>query len=456
MSTITGTAASELLEGGAGNDHIEDREGGSDTLRGNGGNDTLIVSRLSNMPVGTIRMEGGDGDDSFSYQGYNASDVIMDGGAGADRFVLWTARGAVSITTGSGVDTIELNQGYTNAIGQITPIIVTDFSTGAGGDRLDWSAYLAATLSNWDSGNPFASGHVRLLQSGADALLQIDRDGGGNSYVTLVTFQNTTTTNFTAENLGGFPPDVGQIITGTANDETLTGTRWNDVISGWGGNDTIDGGAGDDVISGGAGNNTVDGGAGWDIVTVSGPASAYRLLADGDNFILKGPDGGDRLTNVEAIRFADGKILDLARMYGSDVDARAWADGRIPEALLSDGAWSGERPLVLPGPAGDDVLIAKNDDAPLVLPGQEDVFDAIAKVFDAPEVLPGVDDWTSAGAKGFDLFEVLPGLDERTLFTWDPASLHESSSGQLLTVDEQGLVVDHYSLGNRGTDGWSF
>jgi hypothetical protein len=163
-------------------------------------------------------------------------------------------------------------------------------------------------------------------------------------------------------------------------------------------------------------------------------------------------------------------------MYGPDIDTRAWADGRIPEALLSGGSWSAERPLVLPGRAGDDVLIAKDgggpevlpgadegggwawkdDDAPLVLPGAEDVFVVSAKAFDGHEVLPGVDDWTSAGVKGSDRFEVLPGLDERTLFTWDPTSLHDPRSAQMLTVDEHGLVVDHFSTGNRGSDGWSF
>ena len=131
--------------------------------------------------------------------------------------------------------------------------------------------------------------------------------------------------------------------------------------------------------------------------------------------------------------------------------------------------------MVLPDPAGDDFLIAKDggpevlpeadegdgwvskyDDVPLVLPGEQDVFVVSAKAFDGPEVLPGMEDWTFVGAKGSDLFEVLPGLDERTLFTWDPACLHDPRSGQMLTVDEQGLVVDHYSLGNRGTDGWSF
>jgi len=160
---------------------------------------------------------------------------------------------------------------------------------------------------------------------------------------------------FTAESLAAlgfsglinvfFPATPSQVVvTASDKDDFVFGTNaGSESLFGGLGNDYLFGGEGNDTIAGGSGNNTIDGGAGWDVVTVSGPASAYRLLKDGDNFILKGPDGGDSLTNVEVIRFADGKVLDLARMYGSDVDATAWADGRIPDELLSG---EGPRPLV--------------------------------------------------------------------------------------------------------------
>lgn len=270
--------------------------------------------------------------------------------------------------------------------------------------------------------------------------------------------------------------DGSDQIIGNPGDDILSGGAGDDRILGGDGADQISGGEGQDQLDGGAGNDVIDGGSGHDILTVSGLAADYRLLMDGDNFILKGPDGGDRLTGVESIRFSDGRVLELNRMYGRNVDSQEWADGRIPEAVLSDGAWRSEQPLVLPGPAeggspntkdggGPEVLpgadegsawVWKYGDAPLVLPGVVDVFVVSNKASNDPEVLPGADDRTSVGAKGFDMFEVLPGLDERTLFTSDPASLHDPRFGQMLTVDEQGLVVDHYSHGNRGADGWSF
>lgn len=223
-------------------------------------------------------------------------------------------------------------------------------------------------------------------------------------------------------------PGLG-VVLGGATADILTGLQSDDII--------LTGG-GDDQISGGSGNDRIDGGSGHDILYASGTAAAYRLLTSGDDFILKGPDGSDWLTNVESIRFSDGRVLELNRMYGPDVDTRAWADGRIPEALLSGGAWSGERPLVLPGAAGDDGFVVSG------------------KGFDAPEVLPGIDDWTVGGAKGFDQPEVLPSVDERTLFTFDRATPLDRWSGQMLTVDEQGLVVDYYARGGGNPDGWSF
>jgi Ca2+-binding RTX toxin-like protein len=210
------------------------------------------------------------------------------------------------------------------------------------------------------------------------------------------------------------------------NIENLIGSSFADVLignhdandlQGGSGDDRLLGGLGNDILTGGLGNDFVDGGSGQDILTVSGLASSYRLLMNGDAFILKGPEGGDHLTGVESIRFSDGRVLELNRMYGPDVDTRAWADGRIPEELLSGGAWSGERPLVLPGPAGDDFLTAKDGAQPEVLPEADDGDRGFWKDADTPLVLPGADDVVIAGTKGFGGPEVLPGVDDSFVLT---------------------------------------
>ena len=43
---------------------------------------------------------------------------------------------------------------------------------------IDFNAYASSYLSGWDgNSNPFGSGYMQLVQSGADTLLQIDANG---------------------------------------------------------------------------------------------------------------------------------------------------------------------------------------------------------------------------------------------------------------------------------------
>lgn len=433
--------------------------------------------------AGNDQLDGGDGDDVLD--GGDGNDQLtsgsgvdwLDGGSGTDRarLDLSDETRAVSLVATSASQAT----GFTLVDGtHVRNVELIDLYSGSGADRLTFSLGLTGQHF-WAAGA--GADHLTIDQSSATTTVtfSVNSDGqfgfmtvaptGAFGFVGEINF--TDVDRFTIT--GGSADDY---LNGAQLADELSGGRGDDRIFGNGGDDTLRGGLGDDTLTGGLGNDWLDGGAGHDIVTVSGDFASYRLLKQGDDFVLKGPDGGDRLTGVESIRFGDGRVLELSRLYGPDVDTRAWADGRIPEALLSGGAWDEERPLVLPGPAGDDVPTAKdgggpevlpaaddgdgsvwkNDDAPLVLPGAEDDFVLGGKGFDGPEVLPGMDDWTFTGAKGFDQPEVLPELDERTLFTFDRVTLLDRWSGQMLTVDEQGLVVDHHVRGGWGADSWSF
>ncbi|MFM9938440.1 MAG: VCBS domain-containing protein [Hyphomicrobiaceae bacterium] len=86
---------------------------------------------------------------------------------------------------------------------------MTDFAAGAAGDKLDISAILSGSLIGWDGdANPFGAGFLRVVQDGADTLLQVDRDGIGTgmAYVTLARLQNVDATTLTTENFTpGYP-----------------------------------------------------------------------------------------------------------------------------------------------------------------------------------------------------------------------------------------------------------
>ena len=123
--TLTGNNADNEIRGGSGNDTVNGLDG-NDVLYGDDGNDAV---------------NGGIGDDTLI--GGNGTDTLT-GGTGTDTFVI----------IGTGIDTI------------------TDY---AAGEIIDVSALLT-----W---NGSTTGFIRLTAAGD---LQIDTNGGGDSFVTIV------------------------------------------------------------------------------------------------------------------------------------------------------------------------------------------------------------------------------------------------------------------------------
>ncbi|WP_238179899.1 tandem-95 repeat protein, partial [Methylobacterium oxalidis] len=150
MDNLNGGAGDDLLEGGADDDTLQDTDGGTDTLQGGDGNDSLYA-RDSNGQVDTL--ESGAGDDSLSREGYNsygstlragegndylylyeygnngvANTATLDGGAGNDSISVGQASGDSSdqlqIDAGDGNNTITVNRSY----------VQTAISAGSGND----------------------------------------------------------------------------------------------------------------------------------------------------------------------------------------------------------------------------------------------------------------------------------------------------------------------------------
>ncbi len=95
---------------------------------------------------------------------------------------------------------------------------------------------------------------------------------------------------------------VGDVIVGTAADETLTGTAGRDNLQGRAGADLINAGAGNDTITGGNGNDTINAGPGDDVILVG--------LNDGFD------DVGGGAGNDEIRATANGVQIGLSALAG--------------------------------------------------------------------------------------------------------------------------------------------
>ncbi len=104
-------------------------------------------------------------------------------------------------------------------------------------------------------------------------------------------------------------PPTGQVINGSAGNDTLAGTSGNDTLNGLAGNDRLTGAAGNDAINGGSGIDTaLYGGlrAGY-VVTHAATGGAGWTVTD-----TIGTDGTDTLTGVERLGFGNTALaLDL-------------------------------------------------------------------------------------------------------------------------------------------------
>ncbi|HEX8226216.1 MAG TPA: calcium-binding protein, partial [Allosphingosinicella sp.] len=321
---LRGGQGSDQVHGGAGNDTLA-AESGGDVLHGEDGDDRLTLSAVAGS-AGTLTGWGGAGSDSIVIFGSSATaSFSADAGTGDDVVSITVLASGASIALGDGRDRLDLDSWFAPAPGVAT-IEVTDFATGDGGDRLDWTSFLMRLMPGWWGSDLYTEGALRLLQSGADTLLQLDLNGGGDQFVTLIAFRATTATAFTTYNLGGIGPAGlpadGATITGTADPDRLLGTDGGDVIEGldgrdvltgfhgddtllggagddtllgYDGDDALEGGDGNDVFNGGRGDDLIDGGEGNDVLNDSGSGSKGFLGGAGDDsayFYRGGDEGG--------------------------------------------------------------------------------------------------------------------------------------------------------------------
>ncbi|USQ97609.1 hypothetical protein [Caulobacter sp. RL271] len=375
------------LNGGDGDDKLY-ASSGKDILDGGAGNDLLTVAYGEEIP-GDI-FNGGDGDDEI-----NASNVTMDGGAGADR--LWIKTGNI-ITGGAGADMFYARYNDFWTWGQYGFSTITDFNA-AEGDRIDLGAVTdytigslvfrgAVTTANFSvtlgqryDTDDLGEGATQLWTwSTADAtylFMDLDHDGVISDQDMVVKFSNKAAISATSfkENYftatlgtsgndtftGSAGGDVyygmggadqihggegGDILRGNAGDDSIWGDAGDDNILGGDGNDTLDGGAGADHIAGGLGSDVIRGGdgdddlyAGLDFNNVSGDANAVD--------VIYGDAGADRIVGVPGVR---------GEFHGGDGNDSIYGSGQLFGDAGDDSLQAGDAGAVIHGGDGADQI----------------------------------------------------------------------------------------------------
>jgi Ca2+-binding RTX toxin-like protein len=356
--SLYGGFGDDVLHGGGDDDFLTDNDSGTDILYGDAGNDDLWVQRHSRPGGGSSTLVGGDGDDRLNINITTSDAVFADGGVGDDKVTIYSLAGSLTATLGDGADLIDLGAWNKSATSAAT-ITVTDFATGAGGDRLEWTRFLTVNaIGMAPNANPFASGYARLVQSGADVLLQFDRDGGANSFVTLVTFKNSSAAAFASFNLGGFSADgsavAGLTLAGTDGADRLIGDGGTDTIDGLGDKDSIYGLGGADTIHGGDGADTIYGGGGDDVI--EGGADNDTLAGEQGNDVVHGGLGNDYLSDTiggaDALYGDEGN--DTLYVYRGGGTDSVLVDGGIGDDWIQLQAYAGT--INVSGGDGDDTL----------------------------------------------------------------------------------------------------
>lgn len=185
-NVLTGNAGDDTLKGGAGND-ILNGGGGLDNLDGGIGNDQLFGGLNDDVlkgAAGDDHLDGGEGNDDLD--GGADKDVLL-GGTGND--VLKGGAGNDVITGGAGNDTLTGGAGNDQFVfGSVGDGIdtITDFKmSGASEDQIVMSASMFQNFTGDDAFDLVGSGYMRALFGNGTTEIQIDVDGGGDSFVTL-------------------------------------------------------------------------------------------------------------------------------------------------------------------------------------------------------------------------------------------------------------------------------
>jgi hypothetical protein len=183
------------INGTEGFDYIDNSENGDFEIFAKGGDDLIAVRRQA-VQVGSVTVDGGAGNDAITIQVYGGQSVIAHGGAGNDVFTL-VSGGVVYGDAGADI----FKNPYLIS-GSSGASVVADFQAD---DKVDMSDYLK-TSTSWISGtDPFAGGYLRLVQFGADVMVQAKN---GAFWSTMMALASVQASALTSAQFMGFTPKV--------------------------------------------------------------------------------------------------------------------------------------------------------------------------------------------------------------------------------------------------------
>jgi Ca2+-binding RTX toxin-like protein len=430
-------------------------EGG--TLRGMGGNDTLLLANAFNHSAAF----GGDGSDTL----HGARNSDLHGEAGDD----WLIAGypSTTMTGGAGADSFVIS----------LSVDITDFASGVDRIRLDandmpglgTSGDFAAGDDRFMAGPGFTSareGSDRVVYDTSSGNLYYDGDGAGGDGAQLIA------------TLHGAPAlranDISVFNSGTNSQQT--GTAGNDALVGGEGNDTLNGLAGDDRLDGRQGNDRLEGGEGADRYTFSwGPSGSNAdtivgFVSGSDRIVLSSTDhfnigmsgdfaaGDDRF--MAGAGFSSGQEGSDRVVYDS-ASGRLYfdADGFGPGAAQLIATLAGaptlqasditvEGPNTFGGTAGNDFLPGTEGED--ILAGREGNDNLSGGPANDQLYGEAGDDWLD-GRQGNDRLEGGAGAD-RYAFTWGTgAAQADTIVGFASGTDKIMLSAsDHPGIGAMG------
>ena len=263
---------------------------GIETVRGGGGDDTIVPAALAATPfpgeewlgVGSQTFEGGPGDDVvFGERGNdtlrgNEGDDRLYGGIGDD--LLRGGPGQDQLAGGHGADSIDGDAGddYVRGDGTIDRI----FDTGGGTDTLSYATGITPGFGGDMSAFP------GFPPPGGERGVRLNLGAAG---------QNGE--NGTASFGGGVDEVEGpafERVIGTAFSDYIVGTDGAEAIYGGGGADAIVGEGGDDTLVGGADGDHLDGAAGSADALDGGPGEDH--CEDGEVIVSCAAKGGGVVT----------------------------------------------------------------------------------------------------------------------------------------------------------------